>query len=103
MIGTILLALAAGFIAGSLFIIFFDEIIEWADYLVDNLINAVRAILVFAIKKGHRVFSKLYTRYVNGKITVSNSEEEIDIEEIDDENIRKKLMKKKEVEIKEYA
>jgi hypothetical protein len=103
MIGTILLALAAGFIAGSLFVIFFDEIIEWADRLVDRIVNAVRAILVFAIKAGHRVFSKLYTRYVNGKITVSNSEEEIDIDDIDDEKIRKKLMKKKEVEVKEYS
>jgi hypothetical protein len=103
MIGILLLALGAGFIAGSLFVMFFDEIVEWADHLVDRIDNAVRAILVFAIKAGHRVFSKLYTRYVSGKITVVNSEKDIDIDDVKDEKIRRKLMKKKEVDIKEYA
>jgi hypothetical protein len=99
MIGTLLIA--AGILATiSLFAKYVDLIVDWADLIVATY-KGIKYILVLA-KKVKDVVAKLYTRLTNGKIIVTESEEEIDIEDVPQE-IKQELILNKEIPIKEYV
>lgn len=100
MITTILIGAGILALATFLFMEYFDEICNWADRMIDKIIRWTRSVLVF-VKKAGRVISKLYTKFLDGRVEVKETTKELHFDDIPEE-IGILLSQGKEVPVKEF-